>query len=236
MDNIYRLPIFETMVASWHKVKGSKVTILGAHCWIFSVACISGFLSGYFHIFIDPLSEVISLLIIIILAMGIVRLGIRRANEQDIAAIMVFYPISHFSLILKLIGCCFLYVLMLLPSMILIFVAAASNTNIYATMLGIVVNILVLAMTFFFLVRARLCLAYILDKELGPWQAIKESFRVTECNFWRLIAIYILNLLIVEISSIPFGIGLIWSLPYFYISYGQIYRQLSEKNTKINVD
>jgi uncharacterized membrane protein len=75
-------------------------------------------------------------------------------------------------------------------------------------------------------IRISLSIGFVLDKEISPWNAIKLSFKATANHFWRLIAILILVNIIVLASSIPAGLGLIWTLPLAVICYGMIYKRL----------
>lgn len=241
MDRAYLLPVIETIQAAWQKVKGSKATLWGAYGWIILVAFVFGFTIGILDALnnsgLNILSAILKPLIslgTLILSIGIVRLGIRRALDQPIRASMVFYPLTKGGLILKLIGCWILYVLILLPFILITFFAVSFEfsdlTN--ASTLGMLVSGFAAGFSFviclYLIVRTRLGWAFILDKELGPWQAIKASFKVTRCNFWQLLALYFLNALIVSASILPLGLGLIWSLPYVLINYGVVYRKLVE--------
>src|SRR5205085_143591 len=79
---------------------------------------------------------------------------------------------------------------------------------------------------FYLLVRLMLSIAFVLEQNVNPWRAIVLSFHATRCNFWRLFGWYIAIWIIMMISIIPLGIGLIWTLPLIYISYGMIYKTL----------
>lgn len=69
----------------------------------------------------------------------------------------------------------------------------------------------------------------IVDQKLGPIEAIKASFRLTHSsveNFFLLIAIWVVFVLIILVSCIPLLIGLVWTLPMGVIAFGIVYREL----------
>lgn len=242
MDRAYYiLPIFETVKLSWEKIKGSKATLWGAYGWVLIFGLVSGFILGFLKALNQPglqqLADILAPLIsfiAFILGMGILRIGLLRAQDQAIRATQVFYPIQHGSLILKLVGGWLLYLLIILPfifitafALALGFSEAEPAALIGKALAGFIAGFS-LILTIYLMVRLRLGWGFILDKELGPWQALKASFRVTRHNFWPLFGLSCVNFFIVAVSVLPLGLGLIWTLPYILINYGQIYRLLNE--------
>ena len=86
---------------------------------------------------------------------------------------------------------------------------------------------------FYVTISMSLAAAFVLEKESSPWRAIAASFQATRWNFWRLLALYILQSFIILLGIIPFFIGLIWAIPFSFILYGMIYQRLSI-NTRID--
>ena len=66
----------------------------------------------------------------------------------------------------------------------------------------------------------------ILDEGMSPWQAMECSRRALHPVWWRVFGVYLLMLLIVGISAIPFGLGLIWTIPMLVVINGVIYARL----------
>ena len=92
---------------------------------------------------------------------------------------------------------------------------------------GILLTILGVLSLIYITVRICLAAACVLDKGMNPWAAITSSFAMTRANFWRLVALFILQNIIVIVSLIPLLLGLIWTLPLSLILYGTIYQFLS---------
>jgi uncharacterized membrane protein len=241
MTRPYLLPVMETVHLAWQKVKGCKASFLGAYSWLVVIAFISGFSLGFLEHsensalqLASALLQTLISLVMILLGIGILRLGVRRALDQPIQASMIFYPLKNKTLGLRITGLWFLYFLILLPFMLPILFAAgyeythaAEDLSFDSLFAGFIIGFCIVC-SLYLIVRTRLGWAFLLDKELGPWQALKASFTVTRNNFWRLLGLYALNTLLVFISILPLGFGLIWSLPYVLINYGTAYRKLVE--------
>ena len=107
-------------------------------------------------------------------------------------------------------------------------VAHASFNNLHNVvgLASVIVCLGAIILTFYLAMRLYLAKGIVLDQQVGPWAAIKKSFRATKYNVWRLIGLTLLNAIILLVSVIPLGIGLIWSLPYLFINYGMVYRRL----------
>jgi len=71
----------------------------------------------------------------------------------------------------------------------------------------------------------------IVDQNMGVFESIKYSWRLTKGNFWSFVGIYLVLYLIMLISAIPFGIGLILTIPMLYASMGVCYVYLHTGRT-----
>lgn len=65
--------------------------------------------------------------------------------------------------------------------------------------------------------------ALILDKGMTPWQAMEASRKAVHKVWWKMFGLYLIVTLIMMISAIPLGIGLIWTLPMSIVLYGVVY-------------
>jgi len=152
------------------------------------------------------------------------RIGIFRALDKPIAASMIFYPIKQPKLMIKLLLFWLLIMLVMLP-----FVIIGMLASTLGPLLTLIINIPLGIVGIYLMVRLRLGWGFILDKEVRPLEALKLSFNATRHNVLPLIILYVMNVAILIIGSIPFGIGLIWAIPYVLINYGVAYRKLMEQ-------
>lgn len=229
----YKLPIEETLKTAWEKVSGSKSTFWIALIITFAVLIsMAGVLAAIAMLIpgITPLFQFISQLIGYIFEMGLIYMGIKRSQNLPINFAMIFYPLN-LDLLLKLVGLYLLQFLIFLVPIIVI-VASLFFYPISAGMLGLGILLTLIGSLgiIYLAIRMVLAMAFILDTNAGPWNAIKLSFRATHCNFWRLLFIIVLQSVIIAISVIPLGIGLIWTLPWAFINYGVFYKKLADNN------
>lgn len=66
----------------------------------------------------------------------------------------------------------------------------------------------------------------IIDRKMSPWQAMEASRKAIHKVWWRIFGLYIITILIIGISAIPLGIGLIWTAPMAVILCGVVYNYL----------
>lgn len=100
-------------------------------------------------------------------------------------------------------------------------------------MLSILVSLLTaLGMVLLILPGIYLAFAYayalplLVEKNMGVWEAMETSRKaLTKCWFRYFFLIITLGLLL-AVSAIPLGIGLIWTVPLFGLAYGMVYRDL----------
>ncbi|MGF1686827.1 hypothetical protein L4C36_09025 [Photobacterium japonica] len=66
----------------------------------------------------------------------------------------------------------------------------------------------------------------ICEKRLSPVKAIQYSFMATLRNFVPILAIYLAIVVMGIISLLPMGLGLIWTVPFYFNAKAIIYRNL----------
>jgi len=71
-----------------------------------------------------------------------------------------------------------------------------------------------------------LAIPLVVEKNLGPWQALEASRKAVSKRWFRFVGLGIVLLLLMVLGSIPAGIGLIWALPLMSIAFGIVYRNI----------
>ncbi len=236
MADQYKLPVGETLRAAWAKTSGSKTVILTG-------IVVSTLISLAFAMLLSLTNTIpainvplnlIAAIIQYLLEAGLLYMGMRWVYQTPITLQNLFKGFEK-QTALRLIGLYLLQVLILLP-FILCFViggglAALSKQPAYQQMtflvpVAIIINILALIGIIWIALRMLLAPAYVLDQQSHPWLAIKQSFCATKGNTLRLGAILLAVVIIIIISAIPLGIGLIWTLPFSLVTYGILYQYL----------
>lgn len=69
-------------------------------------------------------------------------------------------------------------------------------------------------------------LPLVVEKNLGPWEALETSRKAMHAHWFTYFGLMLLMGLIILVSAIPLGIGMIWTLPMAGIAWGIIYRNL----------
>lgn len=247
-QNPIHLPVIETVKAAWSRVHGAKAAMWGVLVCIIILRVIMAGINKVFA----PESEMVVSQLALFLVFGIgfvllmlstvlnwclIYLGILRASDQTIHFNQAKY-VFNLEIFFKMIGAIILKVLILLPAIILLYlpkeiaIADGRDPNLTANTHGVhalffaACYIVGLILGVFLSLRLWLTSAFVLMNKANPWLAVKLSFHATRSNVFRLIGLFILNGIILMVSAIPVGIGLIWTLPYVMINYGVVFRTL----------
>lgn len=233
------LKIFATLKEAWDLVKGSKSAfwaiigfIIVTEIFLFLIGKIPRLISpdvGFIRTIAFTLKIAIYLLQEI-LSWGLIYLGIQRAAGLPIEYAMIS-KIFDIGLILKMIGTRILNLLLIIviPSLIIGFTAAMYHANPSSDIIKLTATFLylvALGLFIFFWIRLLLASAIVIAQKVYPWTAIKLSFVASQSNFWNILWLFLLQILIVILAIIPLGLGLIWAFPLFFITYGMIYKKL----------
>ncbi|MEJ2061331.1 MAG: hypothetical protein P8Y64_12730 [Gammaproteobacteria bacterium] len=71
-----------------------------------------------------------------------------------------------------------------------------------------------------------LAVPLIVEKGLGPWRAMESSRRAITKHWFKVFFLMIAMSIILLISMIPFGLGLIWTYPMMVTVMGVLYREV----------
>lgn len=102
----------------------------------------------------------------------------------------------------------------------------------FGSMLGLVILqtiMLIIGFLLFVLPGIYLSVGYILAiplvfiKGLSPWQALETSRKAIHTRWWTVFFALIAMSILVSLSAIPLGIGLIWTVPMFVVMIGVLY-------------
>lgn len=230
----YKLPVLDPLNIAWKKVSGTKGSILLGFLIAFLIgASLIGvaYLLGHYFVISISLSF-IQRIVQFLTTAGLLLIGLKRAYDLPFSYKMIFTPFKA-RLALKLILLAILKFCIYLPFIALfiliptgLYLLSSTFHAIFAP-LQAMISILLMCILVFLYIRMSLTTGFVLVRDSGSWEAIKLSFAATRGNFWRLLALKLLELTIMVISSIPLGIGLIWGLPLMLITEGEIYKKLS---------
>jgi uncharacterized membrane protein len=81
----------------------------------------------------------------------------------------------------------------------------------------------------FWAIRFSFAPLIVVDTKMDPVASMKESYAITKGNFWKLFLFWVVIGLINLIGAIPFGIGLLVTVPVSTLASIYIYRELSKQ-------
>jgi hypothetical protein len=232
MSTTYDLPVMESVKSAWFKLKGAKGTLWSVLIlWLAAVLILEFLRENNAPDGFITLLTALAVIAQALLTWSLIYMGIQRACDLPIRFGMITRGFNV-TTILYMIGFYILRALIVLPATIFLGVGSflIHSTSVIAFMVGALLIVLGIATVFYLIVRMTLGQAIILDKHRNSWEALKLSFQITQGNFWNLTGISIINILIVLASIMTLGIGLIWSLPYLFIVYGEIYKRLTHSS------
>lgn len=209
----YDFSIGDLISESWSKVKGTKGIIIGGFLVFYVVLLVVNLALGGIVSVFGALNEsvfamVVGEILVSLLASalaypfmaGINMVGIRRAADQPISFNEIF---SHFGRTVPLIVTAVVMMLLIYLGMLLLIIP------------GIYLS-----------VAYMLAIPLVVERGLSPWQAMEASRKAITQHWFKVFGLFLLLGLIVLVSMIPLGIGLVWTIPLFVVAMGVLYRTI----------
>ncbi|HID70709.1 MAG TPA: hypothetical protein EYP35_09715 [Desulfobacterales bacterium] len=199
----------ELIKEAWQKTKGTKASIWGGVLFMYLVIFGISF-AGVFALqgmvgqmapnsaigFNVGLQVVTSWLSSMFMA-GLMLIGVRHAKEQRISWKMVFAGFSR---------------------------ALSITIALTLQLILVVIGFVLLVLPGIYLsVGYALALPLILEKGLGPWEALETSRKAIHKKWWTVFGLYLVMLLLYMVSIVPLGLGLIWTVPMLFVLVGVLY-------------
>jgi uncharacterized membrane protein len=199
----YTFSIFGVLKEALNRSNGVKGTFMGAMLLYLLIQFIIAFT---LLLAIPQVEEYLNLLLTLLtlpIAVGIIILGISRAREESLSLKQIFEYFGKYPYLL--LG----YILVTLFTLL--------------GFLALIIPGIYLSIAYIY------TLPLIADKNLSVWNAMELSRRTVTQQWFRFFGLGIVSFFFIVISAIPFGIGLIWSIPTVYIAYGLLYHRLFDE-------
>jgi len=167
----------------------------------------------------------VGLIIQIILAIGLIKITLSFCDERKPKISMLF---DGWGCFWRCLGAGLLYYLIIMAApaaciLLLIFPSAAISIPYFMPLFFIMGFILAVTLV----IKFSLCFYFVVDKGLGPINALRASSRTTMGAKWSLFVFGILFSLINLLGVLCFGIGTFATFPTIMIAMALVYRQLS---------
>ncbi len=209
----YSFQTGEVLSEAWEKVNGAKGAIFGGVSAMYGLSFLIMFIGGIV-VSVLGLNEngvvlaVISQLglqllntsLTVVLTAGIMMMGVRWAADESINFSMLFDGIAKAKPLI---------IAMILQTII------------------VIIGFMLLIIPGIYLgVAYGLTVPLIMEKDLGPWEAMEASRKAIHHNWFQIFGLYFVMGLIFMVSTLPLGIGLIWTIPMGTIALGIVYRTI----------
>lgn len=211
----YDFNIGDLISEAWQRTKGTKGIIIGGFIVFYVVLLVASFVFGGIFSLIGltggeefGMAAIIAQMLVGIFASalaypfmaGINMVGIRRAADQPISFNEIF---SHFG-----------------RTVPLLITAVVMMVLVYLGMILLILPGLYLSIAYM------LAIPLVVERGLSPWQALEASRKAISQHWFKVFGLFLLLGLIVGLSAIPLGIGLVWTIPLMIIAMGILYRTI----------
>jgi len=213
MAGEYDFSIEEVIKESWVKTQGMKGTfwvaaiivllaliVIGAVLEMLFGAPSEGELFTATDIIKQILYQLISAAVTYPLMAGIFMLGVHRAAQRQISVNIAF---SYFRSVIPI-----------------------AIVGVLVTLLTYIGFMLLVLPGIYLAIAYMLVTPLVLDKQLSPWQAMEASRKAITHHWFKVFFLLLLTGVIMLVSLIPIGLGLIWTYPMAVNVMGILYREV----------
>ena len=146
------------------------------------------------------ISSLLEMLFTLPILIGIMLLGVNRARDKELIIPSIF---NYFGMIIPI---------------TLAYIAVTTLTTIGFLLL--IIPGIYLSVSYGF------TYTLIVDKGLDIWEAMELSRKTITKQWFKFFGLSFISGILIIISALPLGVGLIWTIPMSYISYGLLYHHL----------
>lgn len=209
----YELNLGAWLAEAWGRVDGNKGVIWMATLFYIGLAFLIGMFFGILNTppvdpgsvqtptLIELIGNIVSALVLMPMAVGLLFLATSVAMGQRPNPKSLF---AWYDKTLKI----FLTALLM-------------NVLIFIGFLLLVLPGIYLAVSY------QIALPLMVDKKLGPWQALEASRKIIGHSWFKVLVFDLVAIVVIMLSMLLLGIPLIWSVPALTIAYGILYRNLA---------
>ncbi len=201
----YDFSIIGVLKEGFYRSNGVKLIFVGA---IIIFIAISIFVAGLLD-FIFPQGDsnlniyavsFLKMIFTLPILVGVMMLGVKRARDKDLDIPSIF---NYYTIAMPII---FAYIIV--------------------TLITTIGFLLLILPGIYLSVSYSFTYMLIVDKGLGIWEAMELSRKTITLRWFKFFVLALLCGVIIILSAIPLGVGLIWTLPMIYITYGLLYHRL----------
>jgi hypothetical protein len=198
----YEFDIGQVMREAWNLTSGMKASFWGAafivYAIFFVLALAAASVAGKSGV-MQFIPSIVLGTLGPVLFIGLIMMGVRRAAGLPVSFATAFSCIDR---------------------ALTVFLASLLTTLL--TYIGIA---LIILPGIYLAIAYCMTMPLIADRRFGPWQAIETSRKAVTKRWFQFFWLFIVVGLLVMVSMIPLGIGLIWTAPWSINVIGVVYRR-----------
>ncbi len=198
----YSFDIGQVMSEAWELTRGMKASFWGAAIIVYAVLFVLGLIATSVAGQSAVMRFIPSILLGIlgpVLFIGLIMMGVRRAAGLPVSFATAF-------------SCFDRAVTVLLASLL-------------STLLTYIGLVLIILPGIYLAIAYSMTMPLIADRHLSPWQAIETSRKAVTKHWFQYFGLLFVVGLLVFVSAIPLGIGVIWTAPWAINVIGVVYRR-----------
>ncbi len=199
----YKFEIGDVMREAWGMTSGMKGAFWGGALLLYlgymAIAVVGAMLFKSSQV-LSMVYNIILGAIAPVLFLGIVSMGLRRAAGMRVSFETAFGSFGR-----------------AVPAFI---------AGLLSTLLTYVGIILLIIPGIYLAVGYCMTMPLIVDRNLSPWQALETSRKAVTKRWFQFFGLLLVVGLLVFVSALPLGIGLIWTLPWAINVVGVVYRRV----------
>ena len=201
---MYDFKIFALIRESYYRSNGVKWIFLAGLLTYIVIAVILNTILGFIiplnKAFANDVHSLLSMPVLVPIMLGINMLSILHVRAKELRISSIFD-----------------YFIIVWP---LVFASLAMYI-----MIGVGIMLLIIP-GIYLVIAYRFTLPLIADKNMGIWDAMELSRKSVTKRWFKFFGLDVSLLILILISAIPFGIGLIWTIPLSFIANGLLYHHI----------
>ncbi|GLK91791.1 hypothetical protein [Pseudomonas turukhanskensis] len=226
----YDFGISDLLGEAWTRTKGTKGIIIG------------GFVVFYAALF--AVMNVLGILLTIFGVAGIAGMGLLGGADDGSLALGAMAAFFFGSMLVGFLATAMVYPFLAGINMVGIRAAAGQPvrfgevfahfgrtvpviiTALLMTLLVVVGYMLFVVPGIYLSVAYILAIPLVVERGLSPWQALEASRKAINQHWFKVFGLFLLLGVLMSLSMIPLGIGLLWTIPLMVVSLGVLYRTI----------
>jgi uncharacterized membrane protein len=205
----YTLDIGGVFSEAWQKTKGFKLKAWGAFIITYAIVILAmvGLMLLLGVKFGDKQNhlanfgiQLVIILIIYPLFAGAMMMAIHQVSGKPVSIAMLFGYFDQ------------------TPRLFLLYIVT--------TLMTIIGFVLLILPGIYLAIAYTMAMPLLIEKKMGIWEALETSRKALGKRWFTVFALFILMGILVAVSALPLGIGLIWTIPFSMLVMGVMYKTI----------